>query len=186
MSTLFRNIKEKDIYKLSIGTEWRLVMVLDRINSILNNTTYKTYLKNIKECEKERIFCCHDISHFMDVARIAYIINLENNYGYLKDIIYGAALLHDIGRWKQYLEGIPHDEASAELALPILVESGYDKGEIHSIIQAILNHRKSYEDKHSLSHIIYFSDKASRACYNCKAIKECNWSSEKINNLIKY
>jgi uncharacterized protein len=161
-------------------------MVQDKINAILKNTDYIKYLKLIEECEKDRIFCLHDLPHFMDVARIAYIISLENNYGFSKDIIYGTALLHDIGRWKQYREGIPHDEASAVLAPAILDESGYSKAEKDEIIKAILHHRKGCEDKGSLSYIIYFSDKASRACYSCKATKECNWSQEKKNIMIKY
>lgn len=158
----------------------------DRINAVLYNANFLKYLKYNEECEQGRIFCLHDLPHFMDVARIAYIINLENNYGFPKDIIYGAALLHDIGRWKQYNEGISHDEASAELAPDILVESGYNKDEIKEIIKAIKHHRKGYDDKSSLSYLIYFSDKASRACYSCRATKECNWSQEKKNSLIKY
>ena len=31
-----------------------------------------------------------------------------------KEIVYGAALLHDIGRDRQYEEQIPHHQASAE------------------------------------------------------------------------
>jgi uncharacterized protein len=161
-------------------------MNCDRINAILYNHKFISYLNKNKKCEKDRIFCHHDLSHFLDVARIAYILNLENNLNYSKDTIYAAALLHDIGRWKQYEEGIPHDAASAELAVDILEECGYSKQEINEIVEAISQHRKVNEDKSSLSYIIYFSDKASRNCFNCKAAKECNWSSEKKNNIIKY
>jgi uncharacterized protein len=161
-------------------------MNCDRINAILYNHKFISYLNKNEKCEKDRIFCHHDLSHFLDVARIAYIVNLENNLNYSKDTIYATALLHDIGRWKQYEEGIPHHAASAELAVDILEECGYSKQEINEIVEAISHHRKVDEDKNSLSHIIYFSDKASRNCFNCKASKECTWSSEKKNNIIKY
>ncbi len=161
-------------------------MDYDRINSILYNQKYISYINKNEKCEKDRIFCHHDLSHFFDVARIAYILNLENNLNFSKDIIYAAALLHDIGRWKQYEEGISHDAASAELAIDILKESGYSSHEINEIVAAISHHRKDSEDKNSLSYIIYFSDKASRSCFSCKAARECNWSEEKKNNIIKY
>lgn len=161
-------------------------MSYDRINAILYNHKFLSYITKNENCEIDRIFCHHDLSHFLDVARISYILNLENNLNYPKDIIYGAALLHDIGRWKQYEEGISHDAASADLASDILEESGYSKQEINAIVEAISNHRKTYDDKNSLSYIIYFSDKASRNCFSCKAARECNWPNEKKNNIIKY
>lgn len=158
----------------------------DRINAILYNSTYRAYIKSIEACEKDRIFCRHDIHHFLDVARIAYILSLEHNYGYTKDIIYATALLHDIGRFKQYTENIPHHMASAELARPILVECGFNQDEIEEIIGSILAHREDCTEKESLNHIIFMADKASRACFSCKATAECNWSEEKKNHGIKY
>ena len=68
-------------------------------------------MEHLAEYEKNRIFCRHGMDHLMDVARIAYIENLEKNCGISKEIIYGAALLHDIGRYLQYTEGIPHERA---------------------------------------------------------------------------
>jgi uncharacterized protein len=161
-------------------------MSYDRINSILYNHKFLSYINKNEDYEIDRIFCHHDLAHFLDVARIAYIYTLENNLNYSKDILYAAALLHDIGRWKQYEEGIPHDAASAELAVDILDDCGYSKQETNEIVEAISHHRKDNEDKNSLSYIIYFSDKASRNCFSCKAAKECNWSHEKKNNIIKY
>ena len=46
--------------------------------------------------EKERIFCRHGMEHLLDVARIAYITNLEEGLGIEKDVIYAAGLLHDV------------------------------------------------------------------------------------------
>ena len=84
-------------------------------------------MERLAEYEKDRIFCRHGMEHLLDVARIAYIENLENNRGISKEIIYGAALLHDIGRYLQYTEGIPHEKAGEELALEILKDSGFSK-----------------------------------------------------------
>ena len=46
------------------------------------------------------------------------------------------------------------------------------------------NHRKESDNK--LEEIIYKADKLSRQCFNCKAEKECYWSSEKKNFKITY
>ncbi|WP_291549713.1 HD domain-containing protein [Clostridium sp. HMP27] len=160
--------------------------VTDKINAILQNENYKIYLAKNEEKEQTREFCHHDLQHFLDVARIAHIINLEKSLNINKDIIYATALLHDIGRWMQYEKGIPHDKASAELASDILSVCGFNQNEIKEILSAILMHRKISTDEKSLSYLICRSDKLSRACFNCKATLECNWSEEKKNHNIKY
>ena len=52
----------------------------------------------MKKFEHDREFCCHQITHLLDVARIAYIKNLEAGLGIDKELIYTAAILHDIGK----------------------------------------------------------------------------------------
>ncbi len=158
----------------------------DRFNLILGHPDYLEYLKQNEAAEIDRSFCHHNLSHFLDVARITYIMNLEQNLGLSKDLIYAVALLHDIGRWRQYTENIPHDLASAELAEPILKECGYLEAEKEEILGAILSHRSCENEKSSLNEIIYIADKASRACFQCKASPECNWSEEKKNYEIRY
>ncbi|MGB7606341.1 MAG: hypothetical protein WBL93_12795 [Lutisporaceae bacterium] len=71
----------------------------NRINKTLNNKKFKEYIDKNAQCEKKRKFCKHDSQHLIDVARIAYIVNIENYSGYPKDIVYGAAFIHDIGKW---------------------------------------------------------------------------------------
>lgn len=156
-----------------------------RINLILHNVKFNEYLNNNSEEEQNRKFCIHDINHLIDVARIAYIIVLESNLDYYKDIIYAATLLHDIGRWQQYKENVPHEAASSNLAREILQKSNYNSDEIDLICSSILNHRKQCNEN-TIDSIIYKSDKLSRKCFNCSSINECNWSENKKNYDILY
>jgi len=163
---------------------WRLK--LDRVNNILQNDKYKEYIKKNEFYEKDRIFCLHDMQHFLDVARIGYILSLEKGIKIKKDMIYAAAILHDIGRWKEYKDGIPHEEAGAELAKDILNECNFNQEETLMILQAIRNHRKKDNNPGTLSELLYKSDKLSRGCFQCKAKKQCKWSDEKKNLNIQY
>ena len=158
---------------------------MERIAAILSNKDYiKNFRKNIK-AEADRIFCKHDMDHFLDVARIAYIINLEECLGYRKDIIYAAALLHDIGKWRQYREAIPHAQASACLAQEILLQCGFCENETEIIVEAILNHSRRTTEDRSFRYLLYKSDKLSRKCFLCPASKECNWENKMKNNEIE-
>ncbi|NMM64792.1 HD domain-containing protein [Clostridium sp. P21] len=159
---------------------------MDKINSILNNEEFKEYIKKNEGYEKGRKFCKHNLQHFLDVARIAYILVLENGLNISKDIIYGTALLHDIGRWLEYKENVDHEIASSKLAKEILEVSRYNDEEIKIIMDTILNHRKEGNEESSFSYVFYLSDKASRNCFYCKAIDECKWLDEKKNYNIKY
>ena len=77
---------------------------MDRVNAVICHPLYLEYYHRLERAEKERIFCRHQMSHLLDVARIAYIRNLEKGYGFRKDVIYAAAVLHDIGKALQYEE----------------------------------------------------------------------------------
>lgn len=161
-------------------------MSQNKINSVLLNKLYIECLDKNAEKEKPRTFCHHNLEHFLAVARIAYIISLERKLKFEKHIIYVAALLHDIGRWKQYQDGTPHEIASSQLALEILKECEFGGAEIETIINCIISHRKTHESLETLSDIIYYADKKSRNCFCCLAKKECNWSDEKKNLHIEY
>lgn len=158
-----------------------------RINQILNDDLFLKCVNDNEMAEAERCFCHHDMVHFLDVARIAMIFNLEEELSIPKDIIYGAALLHDIGRARQYADGTPHEEESARLAPEILNRCGYDNKETTVIVDAIRNHRnKQIQEERSLRGILYRADKMSRACFCCKAEAECNWKNDKKNLLLRY
>ncbi|QEK11033.1 HD domain-containing protein [Crassaminicella thermophila] len=146
---------------------------MERVNKILHNPKYIDYLNRNAQAEKNRIFCHHDLRHAIDVARVSYILALEENLSIKKEVIYAAALLHDIGRWKEYLQGIDHASASADLASEILKESGYIKEEKDLIYSAIRNHRKYNKQNPPLDKILYKSDKISRPCSECLVINQC-------------
>ena len=154
---------------------------MERINHILHNNAYRAHLKRTDRKEKKRRFCRHDLQHALDVARIAYILVLEGQLGFQKDVVYAAALLHDIGKWVQLEKGTPHHESSAALAVEILQDAGYNEAEIQSITGAILLHRTKGLPEGSFDAILYMADKRSRLCFDCKEFDRCDWSDEKKN-----
>lgn len=155
---------------------------MERVNRILRHEGYKRHLQENQVAEEGRIFCHHNMEHFLDVARIAMIFNLREGLEIPQDMVYGAALLHDIGRHEQYETGIPHETASARIALDILADCGYGSEEIREIVEAIAGHRDSGNGgRQDLAGILYRADKASRACFACKASGQCSWSEEKKN-----
>lgn len=158
---------------------------MERVNRICAHPVWKEQIAQLKELEKDRVFCKHGIEHLLDVARIAYIQNLENGCNIEKELIYAAALLHDIGRSQQYTLGIPHEKAGSVLAERILEECGFCLQEQEKILTAISSHRAEQDsNKKNLSQLLYWADKKSRMCGFCPAFKECNWSEEKKNHLI--
>lgn len=160
---------------------------MERVNAILKNPKYWEHIDKIKQAEENRIFCLHNMGHFLDVARIAALINEEEKLKISKELIYAAALLHDIGRHVQYADKTPHEVASAILAPEILQEAGFTAWEQEEILRAIREHRNSQiAGEKSLVGIIYRADKASRACYACEAETMCDWKKEKKNLEIYY
>ena len=159
---------------------------MERVNAICRHKLWRDSVREIAQLERDRRFCRHDLVHFLDVARLAYIENLERGLGVDKELIYAAALLHDIGRHLQYTQNIPHDQASAQLAEVILADCGFSKAERTEVEDAILQHRGQQDrQREGLAGLLYRADKASRACLFCPAEPECNWSLDKKNMKIK-
>ena len=79
---------------------------MERVDRIIRNETFIWNMKKLLRLEQERIYCRHDMDHLLSVARIAYIKALEERIPVSKELIYAAALLHDIGRAAQYETGI--------------------------------------------------------------------------------
>ena len=167
---------------------------MERVNQILHHPAYVEYIQKIKIHEEDRIFCKHDMVHFLDVCRIAENLwlrqclenkDIREDFASNMDMkahIYATGLLHDIGRWQEYEEGVPHEVASAHLAESILIDCGFDENIRKEILLAISNHRnKDIKEENTLSGWIYRADKLSRACYACEAEKDCDWSKIKKN-----
>lgn len=159
------------------------IKYMERVWKIVTHPLYVQNIEKNRKVEEERIYCKHDMNHFMSVARLAYILKLERNYKVSKEEIYITAMLHDIGKWQQYLEGIPHEVASAEIAKEILDDIGFSETEKEQIVGAILAHRKGGGEG-ELAEVIYYADKLSRDCFSCMAEADCNWSEDKKNKKI--
>lgn len=160
---------------------------MERIDRIQKHPVYQEQYRLLLEAEKERIFCGHSMEHFLDVARLMYIYALEEKAGLSKELIYAAALLHDIGRYEQIIQGTPHHISSARIAGEIMADCGFGEEEIAAVKRAILGHRsaESKEDKDVLTAYLYRADKQSRNCFACPAESMCDWPEEKKNLRIR-
>jgi len=156
---------------------------MNKIDLILANPEFKEHMARICKAEEDRIYCLHGMEHLLDVARIAYIINLEEELGFGKEIIYAMALLHDIGRNMEYEKGLSHHEIGGIIAGDILIQAGFSIEEKKLICQAIRSHKElgDKEDNHSLNYLLYKADKLSRNCFSCQAIDSCYWDESKKN-----
>ena len=153
---------------------------------VLNHNLFNEKINKIEDDEKTRVFCKHDFSHLMDVARICYIINLEENLNIDKDLIYVTALLHDLGRADEVYTGINHSILSQEIAQEILKDLDFDDESKQRIISAIKYHRTNEENDDRFIEIFYKADKLSRMCFRCPARSICNWPEEKKNKTVIY
>lgn len=160
-------------------------MKLEITNRIIVCGKYLNELKLLAELEHDRIFCRHNIEHFLNVARITLIMCSQKRVYADPDVVYSAALLHDIGRTDEYISGVPHDEAGIRKAEVILSEVGCDEGIKEKILSLIGSHRNKIGDDCSLEEIFYRADKKSRLCFCCPAQEDCNWSDEKRNMKIE-
>lgn len=158
---------------------------MNKIDLILENATFKEHLVRINEAEIDRIYCLHSIEHLLDVARISYIINLEEKLGYDKEVIYAMALLHDIGRNLEYSEGLSHHQVGGDIALEILESVGFGEEDCQKICDAIRCHKEPVAGQEkSLNYLLYKADKLSRNCFSCKAYDSCYWEESKKNKSI--
>ncbi len=160
---------------------------MERINKIWNHYLFQECKNQIEIAEKERVYCLHNLEHSLDVARIAYIINLENNYKLERELIYAMALLHDLGRCKEYTTGESHHIASVSIAEKILRECDFGNQEVEMICQAIGAHKNPvHEMENRYVTVLYQADKLSRNCFDCKVRKTCFWNEEMRNHTISY
>lgn len=157
---------------------------LQRAEQIRLHPLFLQEYDRLQRMELGRIYCGHNLAHFLDVARVCWIRVLEQGLGLKKDVVYAAALLHDIGKGRQYEFGTPHHLASAELAESILPDCGYTPEETQAIALAIRLHRKPSDEDAPLVKLLYDADKQTRLCFCCAAGQDCNWPDEKKNHTV--
>lgn len=170
---------------------------MSRMGRIHRHPRFKMCMSEIAEFERERVYCGHDLDHLIDTARIAHILNLEEDGTLPREWIYAAALLHDIGRGEEYKQNGAHDEVGAAIAATILADCGFTDEETAVITKAVRNHRKKAHLKEHdtdcpsgdertelarlLSDYIRRADKLSRCCFECAAADTCYWPEAKRN-----
>ncbi|MEG0998302.1 MAG: HD domain-containing protein [Clostridiales bacterium] len=155
---------------------------MEKLGVIINLPQYQEYCKAIENEEKNRVFCHHDITHFAEVARTAYILYLTNEVPCpelkafseetIKELIYVFGFLHDIGRFLEYQDNEKdHAVESEKLSRPFLKEAGFSHAEQEIILKAIKNHR--CDDTQGFDRLTYLADKKSRLCTGCSGLIHC-------------
>ncbi|MDD6404583.1 MAG: HD domain-containing protein [Clostridiales bacterium] len=159
---------------------------MSRIDKIMDNPGFRKLMSTIKEKERDRIFCCHGLDHCLDVARIAYIIGKEEEINVDRELIYAAALLHDVGRADPEQTGREHHVLSVEYAADILEQCGFTSREQEVICDAIGSHNTDGRERTGLANLLYRADKLSRNCFDCQAADQCYWPDAERNKGIRY
>ena len=54
---------------------------MERVNAICRHALWRESMDEIARLEQDRVFCRHDRAHLLDVARLAYMENLERGLG---------------------------------------------------------------------------------------------------------
>ena len=52
---------------------------MDRVNAIWNHPVYQKYYRRLEKLEEKRIFCRHQMTHLLDVAKKIYRTREEND-----------------------------------------------------------------------------------------------------------
>ena len=160
---------------------------MSKAAKILEDREYRKWLSRIENLEQDRKFCRHGMEHLMAVARICYILCLEEDIekkillAYpaltsieLKEMVYAAALTHDLGRAITYETGGDHAFESKKLAVPILKTLGFTPEQMEIILDAVREHRERVAGMSILGDVLYRADKLSRPCETCTSQSDCD------------
>jgi uncharacterized protein len=101
----------------------------------------------------------HDWSHTWRVVRLCQVIGEKEKADL--EILYAAALLHDIARAEADRCGVCHAELSARKARPVLAHCGFPPEKIDAVIHCIETHRfRSTAQPRSLeAQVLFDADK---------------------------
>jgi len=171
---------------------------MERIDAIVRDPLFQDSLARTRMFEQDREFCKHNLQHFVDVARITYILMLESGEiqqfikeaglsgpAAAKEAIYAAGILHDVARWREYENGEDHAPLGAVMAEEILERDGFKPQEIRVITHAITEHREQRTDMSRLGELLFRADNLSRACHECNARERCyKLSQMETGNLV--
>lgn len=163
-----------------------ILQSMSRVNKLLEHKDYISYMTKIEVLEKERLFCKHGFEHGLNVARIVYAYLLEKGeIPLLKEIVYAAAFLHDIGRWREYESGEDHAEASARLALPLLEACRFSDEDTKVILKGIREHRRQPESNLTpLGAALALADDWERDCRHCSVQGQCYKFNKAMNQVV--
>ncbi len=159
-----------------------MIQAMARIQPILQHAVFTAVLEQLENWEQDRIYCRHGLPHLLDVARIASLRADDQHMDYPRDVIYAAALLHDIGRLAQYTTGEPHAQAGVPLARRILQDTEFTAEEQDAILRAVRGHQTGETD--ALTRLICEADHACRLCFCCTARGSCKWTKEQRNRTV--
>ncbi len=175
------------------------------LNRLIHHESYRAVYQQLVELEEDRMYCKHDMNHFLDVARLAANINMEKNLQVDLEMIYLCAFLHDIGRGINDKKQISHSQASANLAREILLHIDYPTQQMETILYAITRHgtrgnvdlllQNEYmagfftagdDVPGKLTFLLQTADQLSRSCYLCPVEASCKWKEqEKIKKIVR-
>lgn len=175
---------------------------------LLKHPEFLQLQKRVQEMEQDRMYCHHELSHALDVCRMAWMMYLEDEYKthlkdyadhaeepYLnadnmlakKDQFYVTGLLHDIGRVAQYETGEHHSVAGVRIAEKLLTEIEYPSEWMRETLQIVGVHHGRDEKAGEPSRMEYYirrADHLSRNCFFCEASDSCKWKKEERNQTI--
>lgn len=159
---------------------------MKRIQNLVHDPDYQEYIRRNVELEMDQLHCGHDLAHHFDVARITYILVLEQNeLNYFvqdaglssrlaaKEVIYAAGLLHDVGLWQEYKSGESHAAVSARLAREILPSAGFSPLETDIICRGVFEHTSPSRDMSFLGEHLHRAGNLARNCTLCDHYRDC-------------
>ena len=163
---------------------------------LLQNPGFRKIQAEIRQWEITRIYCHHELAHSMDVARMAWIYFLEDcqkEHLFLepmqleekKDFIYVCALLHDIGRAKQYETGVHHSVGGQALAECLLLAIGAPETWKDPVLHIVAGHHacgRTDESERQIAGYIDRADHDCRPCFLCEGRDTCKWGQKEQNH----